>query len=305
MNEPLNAALLAVLRDRLGIVDLQYQSGATPVTLHGGHSSDLYHFALEGAPTPFDGSLVLRVIRKRSDERAARERDAQDAAAQAGYPTPSVFLFGGSEAGLGNPFSIMRAVTGQTPLAAAGIVGLPRLFREIPGTLANVMAQLHRLPIEVSDGVDELLAGVADRDIFAWLAARRPSEYQRVLCHGDLHGENILVVNGEVTAVLDWELACGGPRELDVARTALILAVLPGISRTAARLLARVGQRSANRFVDSYRQLCPVDTAILAWFDVAHTARALNVASGHGTIADAWRPTIPALKARLAQRMRS
>ena len=305
MSTALDLALLAFLSDELGVVDLQYRPGDEPKVLTGGNSAKLYRFTLSAAPQPFDGPLVLRLIRNTSHERAARELEAQQAAANAGYPTPSVLLKGDSSAGLSSPFSVTRAVAGRTPLAAAGIVGLPRLFREIPDMLATAMSQLHSLPIDFADGVDDLLNDITDPDVLSWLETRRPSGYERVLCHGDLHGENLLVADGEIAAVLDWELACGGPRELDIARTSLILAVLPGISRPATRLLASAAARSARRFEDSYRQTHAIDDDMLAWFDVAHCARALNLAMGQGSVADVWRPTIPALKARLATRMAS
>jgi len=37
-----------------------------------------------------------------------------------------------------------------------------------------------------------------------------------VVCHQDLHGLNLLIDNGQVTAILDWDQAVIGPREHDV-----------------------------------------------------------------------------------------
>lgn len=50
-----------------------------------------------------------------------------------------------------------------------------------------------------------------------WLVLNEPSDVDEVLCHGDANFGNYLFVNGEVSAVLDWEMSFLGPREADLA----------------------------------------------------------------------------------------
>jgi aminoglycoside phosphotransferase (APT) family kinase protein len=51
----------------------------------------------------------------------------------------------------------------------------------------------------------------------AWLAAHRPRTRETVLCWGDARIGNILYRDFAPAAVLDWEMAALGPRELDVS----------------------------------------------------------------------------------------
>ena len=124
-----------------------------------------------------------------------------------------------------------------------------------------------------------------------------------MLCHGDLHGENLLVRNGDVVAVLDWELAQFGPPELDVARTALILSTLPGIGAIPSRLLAPMGRRSARAFVAAYARRRAVDSRTLEWYDVLHAARALAVSREQSRVGNQWRPLQSRLQRRIARRI--
>jgi aminoglycoside phosphotransferase (APT) family kinase protein len=48
--------------------------------------------------------------------------------------------------------------------------------------------------------------------VLAWLEANEPRfEGRRVLVHGDMGFQNLLVTNGEITGVLDWEMCHLGP----------------------------------------------------------------------------------------------
>jgi aminoglycoside phosphotransferase (APT) family kinase protein len=114
-----------------------------------------------------------------------------------------------------------------------------------------------------------------------------------------LDGFNLLVRDGRVVAVLDWELAGLGPPELDVARTELILATLPGVSAVARRLLRGRSARVATAFTDAYRARAAVDEGGLRWFGALHAARLLAVADGAGAVAALWRPVRPALADRV------
>jgi aminoglycoside phosphotransferase (APT) family kinase protein len=53
--------------------------------------------------------------------------------------------------------------------------------------------------------------------VLAWLEANEPRFQQRlVLIHGDMGFQNLLVSNGEITGVLDWEMCHLGPPAEDL-----------------------------------------------------------------------------------------
>jgi aminoglycoside phosphotransferase (APT) family kinase protein len=271
-----------------------------PAPLSGGFSAELYAFAIDRDPH----RLVLRIP---ADQRSTREAAIQAYVSNLGYRAPRVLFAGDEHSALGRSFLVMTRRPGRTPLDAASVLGLPKLFRDIPVTLAQMMVELHELPVGAlpADTTDRMLADLGPGEIRHRLEAERPPTSADVICHGDLHGANLLVDAGEVTAVLDWELAGVGPAELDVARTALILALLPGIARSAQRLLAPLGRRTARRFVEAYAARRPLDDDALAWFDMLHAARLLVVARGSGPVAEQWRPLVPALCARVDAGARS
>jgi len=50
-----------------------------------------------------------------------------------------------------------------------------------------------------------------------WIVANEPDDVDVVLCHGDANLGNYLFDDGELTAVVDWEMAFLGPPECDVS----------------------------------------------------------------------------------------
>ncbi|MBQ8654179.1 MAG: aminoglycoside phosphotransferase family protein [Clostridia bacterium] len=54
-------------------------------------------------------------------------------------------------------------------------------------------------------------------DIRRWLLENPISDGEKCLCHGDGHYANVLWENGEISALVDWELAGLGDREFDLA----------------------------------------------------------------------------------------
>jgi aminoglycoside phosphotransferase (APT) family kinase protein len=58
----------------------------------------------------------------------------------------------------------------------------------------------------------ETIAPVRD-----WLIANEPADLDVVICHGDANYGNYLYENGEVSAVVDWEMAFLGTPECDMS----------------------------------------------------------------------------------------
>jgi hypothetical protein len=89
-------ALLAELRREIA-TDVAFTRSPEP--LSGGHSAELFAFAIDRPP----GEMVLRL----PGDMAAAEREARvhQHVSVLGYPAPSVVLAGGAESSFDRPFS--------------------------------------------------------------------------------------------------------------------------------------------------------------------------------------------------------
>ncbi len=151
---------------------------------------------------------------------------------------------------LGTPFLVMDRIDGDAPADVPPYVfggwvmdATPDQREQLTRTSVEVLAQVHTI-----DPVDTDLAFVLDpaadgsyltaqldyqrsyyewaRDgvtyplieqTFTWLDAHRPEERPPVLLWGDSRIGNMLYRDFSPVAVLDWEMATIGPREVDVA----------------------------------------------------------------------------------------
>jgi aminoglycoside phosphotransferase (APT) family kinase protein len=152
---------------------------------------------------------------------------------------------------LGSPFFVMDRVDGVVPPDLLPYnFGDSWLFsasaddrRRLQDTTVEVLARLHEVPgreaafleldapgagplrrrVEHTRAWYEFVVADAPRSplverAFAWLDDHWPAdEGEPVLVWGDARIGNILYADFEPAAVLDWEMACVGPRELDVS----------------------------------------------------------------------------------------
>jgi len=153
--------------------------------------------------------------------------------------------------GLGAPFFVMDQVDGRVPLDNPPYVFTGWLLEAAPEERARlqrasvaILAKVHAIPgpaarfpaLRPPAGLDALRCHVAgQRDYYAWALAgeglRVPiierslnwleEHWPRdpgpdVLCWGDARIGNIIYQGFEPAAVLDWEMAALGPRELDL-----------------------------------------------------------------------------------------
>ena len=174
----------------------------------------------------------------------------QSVAASTAVPLPELFWCEPDSRPLGAPFFVMQRVEGQVPpdvmpynfgswLSQAS----PAEQRRLQDATVRVLADLHGIPdaerrfaflqsggegSALGRHVAELWAyyeWVADglhlpliERCFAWLRAHWPrDEGPTVLSWGDARIGNVMYRQFEPVAVLDWEMAALGPRELDVA----------------------------------------------------------------------------------------
>jgi aminoglycoside phosphotransferase (APT) family kinase protein len=261
-----------------------------PMPLAGGFDTEIYALRFDGAPSELGGPLVLRVLRAHHNEAMiAREQAVQNALADQGYPAPRVVHACLDAGPLGAPFLLMQRMSGRS-LVSMGPMGMDRPLLDAqlrlhaldpkpiadalgePGTLDGHLASLERRL------VNPALSGLTG--LMRWLRERRPARATPlVICHGDLHPQNILVDSGRVSGVLDWPNALIAEAAFDVASTRVILRFVPaGLASMSAglRWLAGLGQPIlAARYVRGYRRRTPIDAERLAYYEVAAAMRAL------------------------------
>ncbi|MBV8930710.1 MAG: phosphotransferase family protein, partial [Mycobacteriaceae bacterium] len=158
------------------------------------------------------------------------EARAQALAAAAGAPVPHVLVATDSAAPLGNPFLICDAVAGETiPRKILRDVDenqRPELLRQC----AQALAAIHRAPTDAPGLVSQdeltrtraLLDGMGDTTAtfewaFRWLSVNRAEPSGPRLVHGDFRMGNLIIDDGRLAAVLDWELVHIGEVYEDLA----------------------------------------------------------------------------------------
>jgi aminoglycoside phosphotransferase (APT) family kinase protein len=207
--------------------------------LSGGASQETWAFEVNNHDQLHQ--LILRrapggTAMARSSEAVSLATEAAllEAAAVSGVPVPRVLHVSESGTGIGEGF-IMSRIGGETigrkilrdnryakardELAAQCGTALARIHKIVPDPLSE---------LPVSLGMDQLLKyeniyrdfGMP-RPVFefaiAWLKQNVPQPLSPVLVHGDFRLGNLIVDEGGLAAVLDWELAhLGDPRE-DIA----------------------------------------------------------------------------------------
>jgi aminoglycoside phosphotransferase (APT) family kinase protein len=194
--------------------------------------------AATGGPLAGTHVLVLRLDAPSqlaiSHGRAAEFR-LLGAARDAGVPVPEPLAACADPGVIGRPFFVMRrvpgdadarALTGSAPhpgLAAALGAALARLHALRPPEprldfLAPPAADAGRAEIAWLRG---LLDGIgAAEPALEWglnrLEASAPPSVPPVLCHRDFRAGNVMVAEGRLTAVLDWEFAGWGDPAADL-----------------------------------------------------------------------------------------
>lgn len=235
--EELSATLVTVLRPILG-GDVEVQNLQA---LTGGASRSTWSF--DAAAGSDRQALILRIGPPHTPDReyghdhhASMELEAaaQLCAAAVGTPVPRVLTADDSPSALGGPYLICTAIPGETIV--------PRIHRSLRGAdecsrredllkqCAYALAAIHRAdPSRIGLTRDDQLAQWRERldEIgdttatfewgFRWLAANRPPPSPAVLVHGDFRMGNLIIDDGELMAVLDWELVHVGEAYEDLA----------------------------------------------------------------------------------------
>jgi aminoglycoside phosphotransferase (APT) family kinase protein len=169
---------------------------------------------------------------------------------QTDIPAPEVAFLERDPSWLQTPFLVMRRIDGEAPPDIPPYVfegwivdATPEERRRLQESSVSILARLHEItpvthdlsflaqPEHGATALDQQLGyqrwyyewarnGVSYPLIertFEWLDANRPTEGETVLNWGDARIGNMLYRDFEPAAVLDWEMATVGPREVDLA----------------------------------------------------------------------------------------
>ncbi len=238
---------------------------------------------------------------------ALQSRCLQVVGARTDVPVPEVLWFEPSAEPLGAPFLVMGRVDGAAPpdvpvpyVFAGPIVDASAAGQESwERASVAVLVKLHELAGDDPDLAfldrPEFGASALDQHLgyqrwyydwargdlrspiieeaFQWLDAHRPAAVETVLNWGDSRVGNILYRELHPVAVLDWEMAALGPRQIDAGWMCLMhlfftdLAERAGFPSPLAHLL------TPERVVALYREMSGVDLGDLHWYEVFAATR--------------------------------
>ena len=199
---------------------------------------------------PYNGPLIIRIFDSPAGhpEQYRWEAATHDELVRSGYPVPRI-LIAAETADIGAFVITERlngAMLGSEGLEMpSGVVHFPKIFRNLPTTLAGLHLELHRIdPLPLQQQLSTLNLSP---DVFTpagricrihelapknWSAAQHaceallkqlPTTTDAHLCHGDLHPLNVMTEKNRITGVIDWSKICLADREYDLANAHLLL----------------------------------------------------------------------------------
>jgi aminoglycoside phosphotransferase (APT) family kinase protein len=231
----------------------------------------------------------------------------QNAAAAAGVPAPAPALIVDDPEWIGSPFLVMPRVAGDIPGPAPFFDPYVRDAGALPqrvmhDELIDVVADIHAIAWD-SQGLGAVLPGgqlpetverwvsyvewssegdplPALAQALEWCGRHVPAERASVLLWGDVRMGNLVFDSARhVTAVLDWDLASLGPREMD-------LGWYFGLEFMMDALFGGrpPGFPGAGESLERYERRSGYEVRDLAWHEVFALARALAINDRHQRI---------------------
>jgi aminoglycoside phosphotransferase (APT) family kinase protein len=274
------------LAEKLGGVLMPVFGGVTVENLRaltGGASRATWAFDVVHNETGGRRRLILRTGPP-DEVHAGMEVEAksQQLTAAAGAPVPRIRVADDSTTALEMPFLVCDFIDGETIA--------PRILRALRDDTArdrlleqcaHALAAIHRVnpadaDLQEQDQIAvwrEQLDGFGDSTAtfewtLRWLAANRPPPSTPVMVHGDFRMGNLIVRDGQLAAVLDWELVHAGEIYEDLAWFCIRAWRFGASSSRAAG-----GLGSIERFLDYYEQASgsTVDRVGMRWWLVRAT----------------------------------
>jgi len=213
----------------------------TPQRSALGYSKDTYLITVQ----PPEGAAYVVVVRRDLPAGPSRTTVVDEfpllkAVHGAGLPAPEPLLVEADPAVLGRPFLLTRGAPGEPDVTTAEAD--PARRRQAGVDLARFLARLHRLPADDVD-IRRVAPGASPRGELAayfrewrgfWeecgparftaipealklMESSLPELDRLAVVHSDAGFQNILVLEGRIQAVLDWEFSHLGEPEEDLA----------------------------------------------------------------------------------------
>ena len=197
-----------------------------------GFANSIFAFKKDGA------AFVLRMPPAMTSS-LVREAELTNALFRMGLPVPRVLEYDATyQNPLGHPFMIMERLEGvnfsDEIVDSLSESGMKRLFREV----AEVLYRVHRVDATglkvtkfptlqsfLNAGLQNIkrfatLRQMKNFEVFGrWFQQNSPSEetYNKAFIHNDFHPFNLLVSDGRLSGILDWNDAIVGEAQVDVA----------------------------------------------------------------------------------------
>jgi len=170
-------------------------------------------------PAPKASPLVVRVYAEGAGAAAERERLAMDAAARHGLPVPVIVTRGTV---MHCPFLVTTFIPGAP--ASQALEAHPERAHGLGVVMGETLGRVHE--VVAPEGLTGKANAWIDRggpalSPVSWLLDAVPRQDR--LLHLDYHLSNVLVHDGRLAGVIDWENTLGGPPHMDLARTRAIL----------------------------------------------------------------------------------
>lgn len=267
-------------------------TGPLTSTLLAGGRSNLTYAVTDGRRT-----LVLRrpplTHVQASAHDMSREYRVISALGDSAVPVPRTELICDDPTVIGAPFYLMELSPGVAHRRHCGVVALgPDLLRRLTFDLVDTLVDLHAVdPADV--GLADLgkATGFNTRQLRTWrrqleglrsrplpgideladlLGEEIPESGAGALVHGDYRLDNVLVQDGRITAVLDWEMSTLGDPLSDVALL-LLYADQPMLAGDrpedpSVAISSVEGYPCASEIVERYAERSGRDLSELRWY---------------------------------------
>ncbi|MEZ4520530.1 MAG: phosphotransferase [Thermomicrobiales bacterium] len=216
------------------------RAAAPPVRIAGGWSgAGIWRVELE------DGPHTLRVFNAGDESDVRRESAVIGHVGAFGLPVATVIA---SDVVGSHAFQLLRWIDGQE--MGRALLGGDFLAAEGGAAFGRLQARLHRVepPADLAHALDwPVPEAYPERLRAVLLQTTGPGDR---LVHLDFHPGNVLVNEGRISGLIDWTNARRGDPRFDLARTYLILRLMPGV-RDDVRVMARPILRS---FISSWHR---------------------------------------------------
>lgn len=252
--------------------------------IKGGYEAYLYKFKIKGNQE-CNGKLVLRLFPSYAHpESATWQAMIHNLLGEEGLPVPQVYLSSSDKSILGGSFLVMDYVEGSVidptndPCILVLTAKTQAMLHQKDGKKISeqIIAQGHSAESHNFDGRINWIKEKGKKypgldEAVKWLFDKRPPEPEtQKIIHGDLHPMNLLVKDGEVTAILDWSGFMVGDPMYGLGWTKALF-----VATRKTELSDDVFNQLLQMYIDAYESIHPIDYQKMEYYVVYRLVRAL------------------------------